>query len=46
MTIILFVGCCLLDILLPQFMLAHYLKANDVNDANKRRFKWKEYKQK
>ena len=32
-------GVCLLDILLPQFMLAHYRKANDVNDADKRTLK-------
>ena len=35
---------CLLNILLPQFILAHYWKANDVNDANKRTFKTKQYK--
>ena len=32
--------------LLPQFMVAHYWKANDVNDADKRTFKTKQYKNK
>ena len=30
--------------LLPQFMVAHYWKANDVNDADKRTFQTKQHK--
>ena len=36
----------LLHILLPLFMFAHYWKANDVNDADKRTFKKRQNKQK
>ena len=45
---LMFIGnACVVNIwcLVLQIMLAHYWKANDVNDADKRTFKRKQYKQ-